>query len=51
MEKAGKIDTSEYRALGEELKNEQNHLAELKQKAKEVNDEFGNPSSHCCPSN
>lgn len=46
LEKAGKIDTAEYRALGEELKNEQNHLEELKQKAKEVSDEFGNPISH-----
>lgn len=46
LEKAGKIDTDEYKALGEELKNEQNHLEELKQKAKEVSDEFGNPISH-----
>lgn len=46
LEKAGKIDTDEYKALGEELKNEQNHLKELKQKAKEVSDEFGNPISH-----
>lgn len=46
LEKAGKIDTAEYRALGEELKNEQNHLEELKRKAKEVSDEFGNPISH-----
>lgn len=46
LEKAGKVDTSEYRALGEELKNEQKHLEELKQKAKDVSDEFGNPISH-----
>lgn len=46
LEKAGKVDTSEYRALGEELKAQQGHLAELKQKAKEVSDEFGNPISH-----
>lgn len=45
LEKAGKVDTSEYKALGEELKNEQNHLDTLKQKAKEVDDEFGNPIS------
>lgn len=46
LEKAGKVDTAEYRALGEELKNEENCLQSLKQKAKEVSDEFGNPISH-----
>lgn len=46
LEKAGKIDTAEYRALGEELQNEEKHLQDLKQKAKEVSDEFGNPISH-----
>lgn len=46
LEKAGKVDTSEYKALGEELKSEQNHLEELKKKAIEVSDEFGNPISH-----
>ena len=46
LEKAGKIDTSEYQALGEELKNTESHLKELKQKAKDVSEEFGNPISH-----
>ncbi len=46
LEKAGKVDTAEYRALGEELKNEESCLQSLKQKAQEVNDEFGNPISH-----
>lgn len=46
LEKAGKIDTAEYQALGEELKNQEKHLQDLKQKAKEVSDEFGNPISH-----
>ncbi len=46
LEKAGKVDTSEYKALGEELKVEQGHLTELKQKAKDVSEEFGNPISH-----
>ncbi len=46
LEKAGKVDTSEYKALGEELKVQQGHLTELKQKAKDVSEEFGNPISH-----
>ena len=46
LEKAGKVDISEYKALGEELKNEESHLKDLKKSAKEVNDEFGNPISH-----
>lgn len=46
LEKAGKVDTSEYKRLGAELKNEQGYLDDLKKKAKEVSDEFGNPISH-----
>lgn len=45
FEKAGKVDTSEYKELGEVLKDEQRHLDELKQKAKEVDEEFGKPIS------
>lgn len=46
LEKAGKVDTAEYKALGDELKNQEGHLESLKQKAKQVSDEFGNPISH-----
>lgn len=45
LEKAGKVDTDEYKALGEELENEESHLKSLKQKAKEVDEEFGKPIS------
>lgn len=43
LENAGKIDTSKYRALGEELQREEGNLKSLKQKAKEVDEEFGKP--------
>ena len=46
LEKAGKVDTAEYKALGDELKNQEGHLESLKQKAKQVSDEFGKPISH-----
>ncbi len=46
LEKAGKVDSSEYKALGEELKNTEGYLKELKQKARDVSEEFGNPISH-----
>lgn len=45
LEEAGEVDTSKYRALGEELQKEENHLENLKQRAKEVNEEFGKPIS------
>ena len=46
LEKAGKVDTSEYKALGEELKSTESQLKDLKQQAKDVSEEFGNPISH-----
>lgn len=46
LEKAGKVDTSEYKDLQTELQNNEDHLKDLKNQAKEVSDEFGNPISH-----
>lgn len=46
LEKAGKVDTSEYKDLQNELQNNEDHLKDLKKQAKEVSDEFGNPISH-----
>ena len=46
LEKAGKVDTSEYKELQNELQNNEDHLKDLKKQAKEVSDEFGNPISH-----
>lgn len=46
LEKAGKVDTSEYKDLQNELQNNEEHLKDLKKQAKEVSDEFGNPISH-----
>lgn len=46
LEKAGKVDTSEYKELEKELQNAEDHLKDLKQQAKATSDEFGNPISH-----
>lgn len=46
LEKAGKVDTSEYQDLQKELQDNEDHLKDLKKQAKEVSDEFGNPISH-----
>lgn len=46
LEKAGKVDTSEYQDLQKELQSNEDHLKDLKKQAKEVSDEFGNPISH-----
>ncbi len=43
MKEVGDIDTDEYKALQVELKNTNKNLRDLKQQAKEVSDEFGNP--------
>lgn len=45
MKGVGEIDTDSYRALQTELKETNNKLKDLKEQAKEVGDEFGNPIS------
>lgn len=45
MEDIGEIDTMEYAAIQEEIEETTNCLKDLKAKAKEVSDEFGNPIS------
>lgn len=45
LKDAGEINTDAYRALQEEIKNTSQDLADLKEQAKRVSDEFGNPVS------
>lgn len=45
LEKGGKIDTDEYKKLQAEVDESSNHLKELKEQAKAVDEEFGKPIS------
>lgn len=45
LEKAGKVDTDEYKNLKAELSETEKKAKDLKDRAKEVSDEFGNPIS------
>lgn len=45
LEKGGKIDTDEYKKLQVEVDESSNHLKELKEQAKAVDEEFGKPIS------
>lgn len=43
LEKAGKVDTQEYKDLQKEIDETKAHLKEVKEEQKAVNEEFGNP--------
>lgn len=43
LEKAGKVDTQEYKNLQKEIDETKAHLKEVKEEQKAVNEEFGNP--------
>lgn len=45
LKKGGKIDTDEYKKLQAEVDESSNHLKELKEQAKAVDEEFGKPIS------
>ncbi len=45
LEKGGNIDTDEYKKLQAEVDESSNHLKELKEQAKAVDEEFGKPIS------
>ena len=45
LEKAGKVDTQEYKNLQKEIDETKAHLSEVKEAQKAVNEEFGNPIS------